>query len=157
MVAVRTSINIFMAGVISTVFFLGPPGFSAETPQDARQLTYWWQPSPSASDFYNEMKVDRSANGSYFCVCGFSHGYFGLQQLVDGTKVAIFSVWDPDYPMDLAARPGDVPVDNRVQILFCDPAVKTQRFGGEGTGQQSFYQFPWDTDRTYVSVRTIPW
>ena len=148
-VKASTAINIYTTSLILTACFLVPPSFSAETQQDARQLTYWWQPSPSASDFYNEVKVERSTNGSYFCVCGFSHGYFGLQQLVDGRKVAIFSVWDPSDPTDLTARLGDVPVDRHVQILYCDPAVKTQRFGGEGTGQQSFYQFDWDTDRTY--------
>src|SRR5689334_12209619 len=51
--------------------------------------------SPAGTAFYNEVTVDQSAPGTYFCVCGFNHGYFGIQQIDDKKKVGIFSVWDP--------------------------------------------------------------
>src|ERR1043166_5453747 len=31
--------------------------------------------------FYNEVTVNKSAEGTYFCVCGFSRGYHGIQEL----------------------------------------------------------------------------
>jgi len=111
-------------------------------------------PNPAATAFYNEIRVDRSTNGSYFCVCGFRHGYFGLQQKRDGDKIVIFSVWDPSNPQDLTARASDVPAEKHVQVTYCDSAVTTKRFGGEGTGQQSFYQFPWEIGKTYKFLVT---
>src|SRR5262245_31600749 len=51
--------------------------------------------APAGTAFYNEVVVDQSAPGTYFCVCGFNHGYFGIQQIDDKKKVVIFSVWDP--------------------------------------------------------------
>src|SRR5262245_28017825 len=45
--------------------------------------------APAGTAFYNEVIVDKSAPGTYFCVCGFNHGYFGIQQIDDKKKVAI--------------------------------------------------------------------
>ena len=44
--------------------------------------------------FYNEVTVEHSAPGTYFCACGWDRGYFGVQELGNGKKVVIFSVWD---------------------------------------------------------------
>jgi hypothetical protein len=95
--------------------------------------------------FYNEVAVARSAAGSFFMVCGFGHGYFGLQELGDGRKVVIFSVWDPGQGDDpQAVRPED-----RVVLIHKDEQVRTGRFGGEGTGGQSFFDLEWQPGQSY--------
>ena len=52
-------------------------------------------PAPAGLFFYNEVVVEQSVNGSYFMACGWGKGYFGIQELVSGKKLALFSVWDP--------------------------------------------------------------
>ncbi|WP_425615782.1 DUF3472 domain-containing protein [Anatilimnocola sp. NA78] len=102
-------------------------------------------PAPAGNAFYNEVVVDQSAPGTYFCVCGFNHGYFGIQQLDEKRKVVIFSVWDPGKQDD----PKSVEEKERVKLLYNDPAVRVKRFGGEGTGGQSFYDLDWKNGETY--------
>ena len=52
-------------------------------------------PAPEATAFYNEVTIEATAPGTYFMVCGWSKGYFGVQELGNGKKVVLFSVWDP--------------------------------------------------------------
>ena len=94
--------------------------------------------------FYNEVRVEKSAPGTYFCVCGWSKGYFGIQELGNGKKLAIFSVWDSGQN-----DPKAVEADQRVKLLHKDEKVCTGRFGGEGTGGQSFFDFDWKPDTNY--------
>lgn len=100
---------------------------------------------PTGTEFYNEMTVDQSARGTYFMACGWSKGYFGIQELGNGKKVVIFSVWDPTEGDD----PSKVKSEDRVKMLHKDDAVRVKRFGGEGTGGQSFYDFDWKIGETY--------
>lgn len=105
-------------------------------------------PAPAdaqAAAFYNEVTVDHSAPGTYFCACGFDKGYFGIQELADGKKLVIFSVWDPGSQND----PQSVAEDQRVQLLHRDERVRTGRFGNEGTGGQSFFDYDWQIGETY--------
>ena len=100
---------------------------------------------PDSTAFYNEVKVEQSAPGTYFCVCGFSRGYYGIQELYDGRKVVIFSVWDPGNQNN----PNEVDETQRVKLLHNDPTVRVKRFGNEGTGGQSFLDFNWKVGETY--------
>lgn len=102
-------------------------------------------PAPEGVAFYNEVTVDRSAEGTYFCVCGFRMGYFGIQELRRGKKVVIFSVWEPGRQND----PNAVAEERRVKVLYKDPDVRARRFGHEGTGQQSFFDYQWKIGQTY--------
>lgn len=102
-------------------------------------------PAPTADVFYNEITVRASADGSYFMVCGWNKGYFGIQELANGDKVALFSVWDPGDQND----PTIVPEDRKVQVLQQADDVEVKRFGGEGTGGQCFYKLDWKIDETY--------
>lgn len=95
--------------------------------------------------FYTEATVRTSAPGTYFCACGFNSGYFGIQELADGKKLVIFSVWDPTAGDD----PKSVPDVKRVKTLHKGDAVRVGRFGGEGTGGQSFFDFDWKIGDTY--------
>src|SRR5262245_53233256 len=102
-------------------------------------------PAPDGSAFYNEMTVEESADGTYFMAAGWSKGYFGIQELANGKKLVLFSVWDPtagDDPMKVDAA-------KRVKLLHKDDAVRVQRFGGEGTGGQSFFDYDWKKGQPY--------
>jgi hypothetical protein len=102
-------------------------------------------PAPEGVAFYNEVTVDKTADGTYFCVCGFSKGYYGILELANGTKLLIFSVWDPGSEND----PTKVKDDDRVKLTHKDPAVRVGRFGNEGTGGQSFFDYDWKLGETY--------
>ena len=94
--------------------------------------------------FYSELTVERSVRGSYFMACGFRHGYFGIQELGNGKKVVIFSVWDPTKGDD----PSAVAKERRVEVLYKADDVIARRFGGEGTGGQSFFNYDWRIGET---------
>ena len=102
-------------------------------------------PAPEGTAFYNEVTVEASAEGTYFCACGFNQGYFGIQEQRAGKKVAIFSVWEPGQQDD----PNSVDPANRVKLVARDEAVRVGRFGNEGTGGQSFLDLDWKTGETY--------
>jgi len=78
-------------------------------------------------------------------VCGFSHGYFGIQEKGRGEKVGLFSVWDPSKGDDAKA----VPAEKRVEVVKQGEGVEVKRFGGEGTGGQCFFPFDWQVGETY--------
>lgn len=104
--------------------------------------------APDSTVFYNEIKVERSVPGSYFMACGFARGYFGIQEKGDGEKVALFSVWDPTAGDDPVA----VEKHDQVEVLGQGDGVTVKRFGGEGTGGQSFFGFNWKIGETYKLV-----
>lgn len=108
-------------------------------------------PAPEGTAFYNEVTIRESAVGSYFMVCGWNTGYFGLQELGNGKKLLIFSVWDSRQNDPRAVRE-----DLRTKLIYKDEKVRVGRFGGEGTGGQSFYDYDWKigaTHRLMVSSR----
>ncbi len=76
-------------------------------------------PAPEGTVFYNELTVEKSAVGTYFMACGFDGGYFGIQELGNGKKVVLFSVWDPGEQND----PQQVKQEQRVKLLQKDGAV----------------------------------
>ena len=116
------------------------------SPPNASSVHLRWQ-APEATAFYNEMTVRTSVPGSYFMACGFSRGYFGIQQL-PGTEgqVAIFSVWDPGSQHAMEADPDAVPTERRVRVHESGAGVRVDRFGNEGTGVRTLMDFPWKVD-----------
>ncbi len=101
--------------------------------------------APVGVAFYNEVSVEQSAEGTYFMVCGWDKGYFGMQELANGKKLVLFSVWDPGEQND----PNTVKDDVRVKTLHKDEQVRMGRFGNEGTGGQSFFDYDWKIGETY--------
>jgi hypothetical protein len=101
--------------------------------------------APPATAFYAEVTVQKYVDDSYFEVCGFAGGYFGIQAHEQGRKVGIFSVWDNAKGND----PKAVEQKNRVETLFVGDGVRASRFGGEGTGGHSDFDFPWKPGETY--------
>lgn len=115
-------------------------------PPRAARSVHLWYAAPDATIYYNEVTVRESVPGSYFCVAGFNHGYFGIQEKRNADeKVVIFSVWDPGNQDD----PKIVPEDRRVEVVYQGEDVRIGRFGGEGTGGQSFFNYPWKMGETY--------
>ena len=111
-------------------------------------------PAPVGVAFYNEVSIEQSAPGTYFMVCGWSKGYFGMQELANGKKLILFSVWDPGNQDD----PKSVKDELRVKLLHQGDGVRIGRFGGEGTGGQSFFDYDWKAGETYrflVTARAV--
>lgn len=128
-------------------------GATAPPPRAAQSVTVSY-PAPPAVAFCNSVEVLRAQRGSYFQMCGFSHGYGGLQEVAGGQRVLIFSVWDP------APAHGErsLPHSQRVRTLFRATDVRVSRFGGEGTGEHLFFAYPWRLGRIYhmaVTARAI--
>ena len=73
-----------IAGLASMILLFwigaGPAAGQDQAPRAARSVHLWYQ-APQGVLFYNEVTVDKSQPGTYFCVCGFNHGYFGIQEL----------------------------------------------------------------------------
>lgn len=110
----------------------------------ACRSVHLWYPGPEGIAFYNEVTIEQSAPGTYFMACGFDKGYFGIQELADGKKVVLFSVWDPGEQND----PKAVTSDRRVKVVAQGEGVRVKRFGGEGTGAQSFLDYEWKIGQT---------
>jgi len=100
--------------------------------------------APDANVYYNEVTVTKSQVNSYFCVCGFNHGYFGIQERRND-KVVIFSIWDPGKQNN----PNEVEEQQRVKLIYKADDVRVGRFGNEGTGGQSFFEYDWKPFETY--------
>lgn len=96
---------------------------------------------------YSEITVPAGQDpiGSYFMANGFGEGYFGIQVKSPEERWVLFSVWSP-FQTD---RPSEIPEADRVVTLAAGPGVKSQNFGGEGSGGQSFLIYPWKAGTTY--------
>jgi hypothetical protein len=125
-------------------------GTDAPPPKAARSI-YLDYIAPPGDVFYNEITVQQSQPGSYFEVCGFDGGYFGIQELANGHKVAIFSVWDTGATVD------GVKVNHEAKVLYHSDDVAARRFGGEGTGAHTDFNFDWKIGKTYrLALRAAP-
>ena len=120
------------------------PAHPAENPRAARSVHLAYL-APEGTLFYNEATVEESVPGSYFMACGFHRGYFGIQELANGEKVVLFSVWDPTAGDD----PKAVAEEHRVEVLAQGEGVEVTRFGGEGTGGKSMLKYPWQIGQMY--------
>jgi len=106
-------------------------------------------PSAVAAAFYNEVTPLHSATGTYFAVCGWDKGYFGMQEVGSGKKLLIFSVWDSGHN-----DPNAVKEEQRTKLVYKDEKTRIGRFGGEGSGGQSFYDYDWKIGQTYRFLLT---
>jgi hypothetical protein len=141
--------NQIVGGVMMVLSLVSAGG--SEAPRAARSVHLGWA-APEGTLFYLEMAVEQSTAGSYFMACGWNTGYFGIQELEGGRKVALFSVWDPTEGDD----PGVVKSEDRVEVLHAAEMVRIRRFGGEGTGGQCMLDFPWKIGETHrFLVQTV--
>ena len=129
----------------SLILFAGETDAAKVKPKAARSVHLAYEiPAPAvgkaeADRFYIEATVEQSTRGSYFMAAGFRSGYCGIQDLGNGKKIAIFSVWDPG----VQNNPNAVKAEERVKVLYQGEGVDVSRFGGEGTGGKSIFPFEW--------------
>lgn len=100
--------------------------------------------------FYNEITVKETADSTYYMTNGFTGGYMGIQDR--SPKWVLFSIWDKTSTDD---NPNASP-DDLVKVLAQGEGVTVKRFGGEGTGGQSYLAYDWKVGHTYqlmVNVR----
>ena len=100
-----------------------------------------------ATAFYNEITVQSSVPSTYFMTNGYSGGYYGIQQLDDDTKIAIFSIFGP-------AR-GTVPDDRLTSKVLYRIGYGDFVIHGEYAGGPSIrIPFDWKVGRTYATLIT---
>src|SRR5665213_1936249 len=85
----------FLTRVGLLLLVCSPAGADEKLAGIACRSVHLGYPAPEGAAFYNEVTVEKSAAGTYFMACGFDQGYFGIQELADGKKLVLFSVWDP--------------------------------------------------------------
>ena len=135
--------RILLAATLLAVTFAGIPA-DEKLKGIACRSVHLAYAAPEGDAFYNEVVVRKSAPGTYFCAAGWDGGYFGIQELGDGKKLAIFSVWD-----SAQNDPAAVKEEQRVKLLQKGEGVRVGRFGGEGSGGQSFLDLDWKVGDTY--------
>ncbi len=154
--APHVTLLLTFAAVVVAAALVAPRAGADERLKDvACRSVHLHYPAPGGTAFYNEVTVDRSAPGTYFCACGFSAGYFGMQELANGKKLVLFSVWDPGSQND----PNAVDNEKRVRMVYKDDAVRVGRFGNEGTGGLAFFDYDWkpgETVRFLVTAEADP-
>lgn len=123
---------------------LAETALAAEAPRAARSVHLAYE-APEAAIFCQTMIIDKTTPGTFFMACGWNTGYFGLQELGDGSKKVILSVWDPTAGDD----PQAVRQEDRVECLYRAPDAVIKRFGGEGTGGQCMAEFDWTPGKQY--------
>ncbi|MBJ6368948.1 DUF3472 domain-containing protein [Snuella sedimenti] len=145
-------------GEISDVL-LGDNAWSSNITYVESDWFYWGRRGPSChlgyeepankdiTWFYNEVTVPVGMDpvGSYFMANGFSGGYFGMQVNSETDRHILFSVWSAYDTQD----PNQIPAEYTVIPLGYGDGVTVGEFGGEGSGAQSYLNFPWVAGNTY--------
>jgi hypothetical protein len=128
-------------------------------PNNEGNFFYWGRRGPSvhlnyplpegtnAEWFYNEVFVPSGYDiqGSYFMANGFSQGYFGMQVNSPTERHILFSIWSPFKTDD----PKNIPDSQKIVLVDKGPNVHAGEFGNEGSGGQSYLNYPWKTGTTY--------
>lgn len=105
--------------------------------------------------FYNEITVPVGQDklGTYYMANGFSGGYFGMQVNSPTERRVLFSIWSPFTTDD----PKLIPDSMKIVLLKKGNITKTGEFGNEGSGGQSYMQYPWVAGNAYAFlVRAQP-
>jgi hypothetical protein len=114
-------------------------------PASAQHL--WWSAETRGGRIermtflYGEIEVLASGPDIYFCGINWrpgepAGGYCGIQQPATNPRKTIFSVWDTSA----ALHPALVQADSR---------TVHDRFGGEGTGEHTHLNYPWENGKLF--------
>jgi len=128
-------------------------------PNNEGNFFYWGRRGPSvhlnyplpeganAEWFYNEVFVPSGYDikGSYFMADGFTQGYFGMQVNSPAERHILFSIWSPFKTDD----PQKIPDSQKIVLVEKGPNVHAGEFGNEGSGGQSYLNYPWKAGNTY--------
>ena len=98
-------------------------------------------PKEDVEWFYNEVIVPEEGDipSSYYMACGFSQGYFGMQNNSPHKRRILFSVWSP-FETD---NPAEIPDSLRVTLVKKGNNTIINDFGNEGSGGQSYIHYDW--------------
>ena len=135
-------------------------GEVAYVPNNEGNFFHWGRRGPSvhlnyplpaevhAEWFYNEVTVPEGQDiqGSYFMADGFGEGYFGMQVNSPTERHILFSVWSP-FQTD---NPRAIPDSLQILLVRKGEGVHAGAFGDEGSGGQSWLNFPWKAGNTYL-------
>lgn len=105
--------------------------------------------------FYNECTPETDPIHTYYEVCGWHRGYFGMQVNSASERRIIFSVWDAG---DESVDRQKVSPENRVKLIAKGINVVADGFGNEGTGGHSHLVHDWtvgDTFRFYMTAEVV--
>jgi hypothetical protein len=102
----------------------------------------------TAEWFYNEVTVPvgNDVLGSYFMADGFTGGYFGMQVNSPTERHVLFSIWSPFNTDD----PNSIPDSLKIKLVKKGPGIHAGEFGSEGSGGQSYMNYPWVAGKTYA-------
>lgn len=92
--------------------------------------------------FYCEATAVEDPVATYYEVCGWHRGYFGMQVNSATERRIIFSVWDSGGEAVDRAKTDDA---NRVTLVAKGDGVNAGDFGHEGTGGHSHLVYAWKT------------
>jgi Ricin-type beta-trefoil lectin domain-like/Malectin domain/Domain of unknown function (DUF3472) len=111
--------------------------------QDLTLSTY--QGTPDANILQNQVMIHKTVPDTYYSLVANNWGYGGLQ-MNDSTsqRTILFSLWDWN--------------NEESTVYAFNPnltAVKNGRFGGEGTGVQFLFDFPWKFEHNYRAALRV--
>lgn len=104
--------------------------------------------------FYNEATAVEDPVATYYMVCGFSRGYFGMQVNSPTERRIIFSIWDAGNGQEAKDRT-NVATDDQTQLIAKGEGVEASVFGNEGTGGHSHLIYPWKTGESQKFVVVV--
>lgn len=150
MVSVRNWLRIVFVAIAAGLFLPLQTVAQQLSPAPSVHLRY---PGSGVEAAYVEVTVKRSAPNTYFEALGWQNGYFGVQELTQGRKQLIFSVWDSGLN-----DPSLTPQEQRASVVSKASKVTVGRFGNEGSGAQTFLPFSWKSNTEYafkVTARVV--
>lgn len=115
-------------------------------------------PAGNMEYFYSEVFVPDGQDviGSYFMCNGFGEGYAGIQVNSERERRVLFSVWSA-YRTDNPSLMGKYAP--RLTRVNNQPGQRERftytKFGGEGSGGQSFLRYPWQAGKTYRMLTRV--
>jgi hypothetical protein len=116
------------------------------------------KPDGDMEYFYSEVFIPGGQDvlGSYFMCNGFGEGYAGIQVNSERERRVLFSVWSA-YSTDNPSLMGKyaprlVRVNNQPGYR---PAITYTKFGGEGSGGQSYLRHAWQAGKTYKMLTRV--
>lgn len=110
---------------------------------------------------YREIIPTEVGGNTYFAMLGANSGYpdfyGGIQHFQDGTKAAIFSVWDVGSDGTCyTCQPGTAAPEKQVSVWAKGSRTVTRPFGGEGTGMNSMiYGFDWKLGQKVAMLASV--
>jgi hypothetical protein len=112
------------------------------TPRPAQAQHLWWRaedpgkPQEKRTLLYGEVEVIASEPGIYFCGVNWSGGYCGIQEHAENKRNTIFSLWDTSPTL-------------HPSVVQADARAVCKRFGGEGTGEHTDLDYPWQLGKPF--------